>query len=111
MTEQSESSSLLDNRRLIEAREDIAIRRAVAKRKGDAGTYALAVLAIADLILDRHARTHVCVMRWTDDGTEVGQYLWPVLPCADVKPVLDLYAPVASAPSTAGLRAGCRETT
>lgn len=55
--------------------------------------YALAVLRIADLILDRHARTHTCVMRWTDDGAEVGQYIWPVLLCADVKPVLDLYAP------------------
>lgn len=55
--------------------------------------HSLAALRIAVTVLDRHARTHTCAMRWTDDGTEAGQYVWPVLLCADVKPVLDLYAP------------------
>jgi hypothetical protein len=60
--------------------------------------HVLAVLAAADTVLDRHARTHVCQGRWLDDpeaavGDTVGRYVWPHLVCAEAQAVLDLYAP------------------
>lgn len=70
--------------------------------------HVLAVLAAADATLDRHARTHTCQARWLDDdqaaenaAPTTGQYVWPVLHCADAAAVLDLYAPEPSC-STCG---------